>query len=169
MNFTLKGTLPWTIKHYFYTSPLRTTNYSITKPTIKFQQARFCFGKLRTIVMQSYCIVDQHNKWWYNWVNISVNNMEGQYRWNETQTRQTWTMHILLQYERRLTVESTQIIVHNVWSRIIPLKKKLVAGVTVLTLESGILLLVRWFLDFNAGLLLLMVTLRCFVNGILAA
>ena len=49
------------------------------------------------------------------------------------------------------------------------MKKEMVAGVTVLTLESGILLLVRQFLDFNAGLLSIMATLRFFVNGMLAA
>jgi len=45
----------------------------------------------------------------------------------------------------QISLETAESKEHNaqIWSRIIPLKKEMVAGVTVLTLESGILLLVR--------------------------
>jgi hypothetical protein len=51
----------------------------------------------------------------------------------------------------------------------IPLKKDTVAGVTVLTLGSGGSSLFMHGLLAKAGLLSMMATLRCFVNGMVAA
>ena len=51
----------------------------------------------------------------------------------------------------------------------LPLKKDIVAGVTVLTLGSGrSSFLMKCFLP-KAGLLSMMATFKCFVNGLLAA
>ena len=47
-------------------------------------------------------------------------------------------------------------------------KKEIVAGVTILTLGSGTSVFFREVPDCKAGLLSIMATLSCFVNGILA-
>lgn len=51
----------------------------------------------------------------------------------------------------------------------VPLKKVIVAGVTVLTLGSGRLSFLTKFLNPKAGLLSIMATFKCLVNGMLAA
>ena len=51
----------------------------------------------------------------------------------------------------------------------IPLKKDIVAGVTVLTLGSGGSSLFMHGLLAKAGLLSMMATRKCFVNGVVAA
>lgn len=54
-------------------------------------------------------------------------------------------------------------------SKLLPLKRDIVAGVTVLTLASGGSPLFKRTLLPNAGLLSMMATFKCFVNGMLAA
>lgn len=51
----------------------------------------------------------------------------------------------------------------------IPLKKEIVAGVTVLTLGSGGSSFLKHSSFPKVGLLSMMATLKCFVNGVLAA
>lgn len=54
-------------------------------------------------------------------------------------------------------------------SKLIPLKREIVAGVTVLTLGSGGSSFLKQTLLPNVGLLSMMATFKCFVNGMLAA
>lgn len=54
----------------------------------------------------------------------------------------------------------------NKW---IPLKKEIVAGVTVLTLGSGGSSFLKHSSFPKVGLLSMMATVKCFVNGVLAA
>lgn len=54
-------------------------------------------------------------------------------------------------------------------SKLLPLKRDIVAGVTVLTLASGGSPFFKRTLLPNAGLLSMMATFKCFVNGMLAA
>lgn len=54
-------------------------------------------------------------------------------------------------------------------SDLIPLKNDIVAGVTVLTLGSGGSSFFMQSLFTKAGLLSMMATFKCFVNGVVAA
>ncbi len=54
-------------------------------------------------------------------------------------------------------------------SKLIPLKRDIEAGVTVLTLGLGGSSLLKQSLLPNTGLLSMMATFKCFVNGMLAA
>lgn len=67
------------------------------------------------------------------------------------------------------TENSTEISENRMISLRIPLKKEMVAGVTVLTLGSGGSSFLMWKLFIKAGLLSMMATVSCFVNGIVAA